>query len=108
LLAGGPAELVVTDGAEPAVVFERDAAWSQPVPSVPVRNAGGAGDALAGAYVAARLRGDSPVQSLGWGVAAAASSVQREGCASAYPSAHEAAELLRALPPVARLAEEAP
>jgi 2-dehydro-3-deoxygluconokinase len=108
LLADGPSELVLTDGAAPAVVFEQDEAWRRPVPSVSVRNAGGAGDALAGAYLAARLRGDAPVQSLAWGVAAAAASVQREGCASAYPTARETAELLRRLPPAVRLAERAP
>ena len=103
LLAGGPDELVVTDGADAAVAFDGDRAWRQAVPAVEVRNAGGAGDALAGAYLAARLRGEPVARSLAWGVAAASSSVQREGCASAYPTADETAAMLGELPPVAPL-----
>lgn len=103
LLAGGPDELVVTDGADAAVAFDGDRAWRQPVPAVEVRNAGGAGDALAGAYLAARLRGEPVARSLAWGVAAASSSVQREGCASAYPTTDETAAMLSELPPVASL-----
>ena len=100
LLTGGPDELVVTDGADSAVAFDGNRAWRQPVPAVEVRNAGGAGDALAGAYLAARLRSEPVTRSLAWGVAAASASVQREGCASAYPSTTETAALLGELPPV--------
>ncbi|HEX7291322.1 MAG TPA: sugar kinase [Conexibacter sp.] len=103
LLAGGPQELVVTHGAGAAVAFDGDRGWLQSVPQVEARNAGGAGDALAGAYLAARLRGEPVARSLAWGVAAASLSVQREGCASAYPTAAETAALLSELPPVARL-----
>lgn len=92
-------ELVMTDGGRPAVVLDRAVASSQPIPPVTVRNAAGAGDALAGAYLAARLRGDSQTRSLAWGVAAATLSVQREGCAASYPTADETAALLRQLPP---------
>jgi 2-dehydro-3-deoxygluconokinase len=89
LLTPGPAEVVVTAGARPAVALTADAAVRQPAPPVQVRNAAGAGDALAGAYLAARA-GALPVrQSLRWGVAAASLSVQVEGCASAYPSGEE-------------------
>ncbi len=98
LLADGPDELVVTDGADAAVAFHGDRAWRQPVPAVEVRNAGGAGDALAGAYLAARLRGEDVARSLAWGIAAASLSVGRDGCASGYPSAEEVAALLPGLP----------
>ena len=99
LLGDGPAELVLTDGADPALVVAGGAAVAQPVPAVAVRNAAGAGDALAGAYLAARLRGDAPARSLAWGVAAATLSVQRDGCAAAYPSEHETAGLLARIEP---------
>jgi 2-dehydro-3-deoxygluconokinase len=100
LLGDGRGELVVTDGAGAAVAMEGERAWRQPVAVVDVRNAGGAGDALAGAYLAARLRGEDVPRSLAWGVAAASLSVQREGCASGYPSAEETAAMLSELPPV--------
>jgi len=99
LLGDGPAELVLTDGADPAVVVAGGEAVAQPVPAVEVRNAAGAGDALAGAYLAARLRGERPAHSLAWGVAAATLSVQRDGCAAAYPSAEETAGLLARMKP---------
>ena len=50
---------MLTDGADPALVVAGGEAVAQPVPAVEVRNAAGAGDALAGAYLAARLRGDA-------------------------------------------------
>jgi 2-dehydro-3-deoxygluconokinase len=99
LLAPGPAELVLTDGGAPALALGDGEAWLQPVPSADVRNAGGAGDALAGAYLAGRLRGETVERSLAQGVAAASLSVEREGCASGYPSADEVASALRELPP---------
>lgn len=102
LLAPGVAEVVVTAGERPAVAARGDALVKQPVPQVQVRNAAGAGDALAGAYLAARLR-ELPLETcLAWGVAAASLSVREEGCASAYPSADETLSLatrLRAAEP---------
>jgi 2-dehydro-3-deoxygluconokinase len=93
LLTPGPAEVVVTAGERPAVAARSDALAEQPVPQVQVRNAAGAGDALAGAYLAARMR-DLPLETcLAWGVAAASLSVRKEGCASAYPSADETLSL---------------
>ena len=85
-LGGGPDELVLTDGSRPAVVRTRDGTTWQPVPRVAVRDAAGAGDALAGAYLAARLRNVAPDASLLWGVAAATLSVGGRGCAASYPS----------------------
>jgi 2-dehydro-3-deoxygluconokinase len=94
----GPRELVLSDGGSPAVAFDGAAGWRQPVPAVTVRNAGGAGDALAGAYLAARLRGEDVPRSLAWGVAAASLSVARDGCAAGYPSVEEVLAQLRELP----------
>lgn len=98
LLAGGPTELVVSDGPRPAVLATADGCVRQPVPQVAVRNAAGAGDALAAAYLAARLGGLGPSTGLAWGVAAATLSVEREGCASSYPTAEETRELVARLP----------
>jgi 2-dehydro-3-deoxygluconokinase len=79
-------ELVVTNGALDALVAHHGAVSRHPVPRVDVRNAAGAGDALAGAYLAARVRHRlDPAGALAWGVAAASWSVQRDGCAASYP-----------------------
>ncbi len=93
------AELVVTDGAAGATVAERGGIMRQPARPVAVRNTVGAGDALAGAYLWARFgQGEPPRRALPWGVAAAMSSIQRDGCASSYPDALEAAVALCELP----------
>ena len=60
-----------------------------PAPSVEAVDAAGAGDALAGAYLAARLRGLDPAEALRRGVAAAALSCRGFGCALSYPPAAE-------------------
>jgi 2-dehydro-3-deoxygluconokinase len=95
------AELVRTDGPRPATVTTGDGTASQPVPDATARNAAGAGDALAGAYLAGRLQGCAPVEALRWGVAAATLSVQRAGCAASYPTASETFASIRELPELA-------
>jgi 2-dehydro-3-deoxygluconokinase len=90
-------EVVLTAGGGPAVAVVDRVAIEQRVPAVPVVNAGGAGDAFAGAYLARRLSGESPAQALTWGVAASAQSVRRRGCASSYPTMAEAAAVVAAL-----------
>lgn len=105
LLSPGPAELVVSDGSLPAVVATAEAVVHQPVPRVRVENAAGAGDALAGAYLAARLRGLPPETALGWGVAAASLSVQQDGCASSFPSAEDTLAAAAQLAPAVRPSE---
>jgi 2-dehydro-3-deoxygluconokinase len=98
IAALGPAEIVLTDGARPALALRDGASVRQAVPLVPERNAAGAGDALAGAYLAARLQGEAPRVGLAWGVAAATLSVQRDGCAASYPTLEETMELVGRLP----------
>jgi 2-dehydro-3-deoxygluconokinase len=98
LLGAGPSELVLTDGHRPAIVVVRSGGARQRVPTVVVKNAAGAGDALAGAYLSSRIRGRTPTSSLAWGVAAASLSVQRDGCAASYPTLAETASLLERLP----------
>jgi 2-dehydro-3-deoxygluconokinase len=82
----GPREIVISDRDQPVWAGIGGEELVAPVPRVAVRNAAGAGDALAGAYLAARLEGRAPAIALTWGVAAASLSVQRDGCAASYPS----------------------
>jgi 2-dehydro-3-deoxygluconokinase len=91
-------ELVLTDGPRPATVATPDGSFAVAPPDVPVRNAAGAGDALAGAYLSARLHDRPPAGALAVGVAAAALSVQRDGCAASYPTVDETLALARTLP----------
>ncbi|MCC6830284.1 MAG: sugar kinase [Thermoleophilia bacterium] len=80
-------ELVLTDGGAPATVRSSAGSGAVHVPRAEVVNAAGAGDALAGAYLASRLTGRRPLEALAWGVAASALSVRAAGCAASYPSA---------------------
>jgi 2-dehydro-3-deoxygluconokinase len=96
-LGAVPQEVVLTSGPGGASVSTPSGTRTQAVPAVPVRNAAGAGDALAGAYLALRLGGRPAVTALRWGVAAASLSVQRDGCAASYPSAAETAARAREL-----------
>ena len=98
LAALGPSEILLTDGAQGAALRWRgDTTW-QPAPRVHAVNAAGAGDALAGAYLAARLDRLEPPEALRWGVAAASLSVQRPGCARSYPAREEVEASVRELP----------
>jgi 2-dehydro-3-deoxygluconokinase len=92
-------EIVLTDGAQPATVTYGEGTAVQPVPRVSVSNAAGAGDALAGAYLALRLAGHPPSLGLAWGVAAASLSVREPGCAASYPDVRETHAQMRRLSP---------
>lgn len=98
-LVGMPpaSEVVVTRGARGAAVRVdgREAAVPA-VPAVPLVDAAGAGDALAGAYLARRLSGDAPELALRVGVAAASLSCRSRGCALSYPSRRDIEALLAA------------
>jgi 2-dehydro-3-deoxygluconokinase len=82
-------ELVVTAGPEGATVVHSGREVAVAAPAVDVVDAAGAGDALAGAYLAGRLGGLDPAAALQRGVAAAALSCRSFGCALSYPSAEE-------------------
>lgn len=97
-------EVVISDGAGPTTVMTDDGVWTQPAPAREVRNAAGAGDALAGAYLAARLGGSSPAEALRPAVAAASISVGRDGCAASYPTSAELADAVGELPEQTRAA----
>jgi 2-dehydro-3-deoxygluconokinase len=79
-------ELVLTDGVHGATLYSSGGAVNQVPPTVDVVDAAGAGDALAGAYLAARVRGDCEETALIEGVVASALSCRSFGCAVSYPS----------------------
>jgi 2-dehydro-3-deoxygluconokinase len=97
-LGDGPEEILITNGRLPATLILRDGVICQEAPRVPVVSTGGAGDALAGAYLAARILDNSPAHSLAWGVAAATFSIQRAGCVDSYPDARDVRALSSRLP----------
>jgi 2-dehydro-3-deoxygluconokinase len=82
-------EVVVTAGDDGAVVALAGEATAVPAPRVEAVDAAGAGDALAGAYLAARLNGLDPTAALCRGVVASALSCRSFGCALSYPDAGE-------------------
>jgi 2-dehydro-3-deoxygluconokinase len=84
-------ELVVTAGAAGATVVCSGQEVAVAAPAVEVVDAAGAGDALTGAYLAARLGGLEPAAALRRGVTAAALSCRSFGCALSYPTAAELA-----------------
>jgi 2-dehydro-3-deoxygluconokinase len=88
-LGDRPREIVITAAAEGAAVAADGESITFASPSVEAVDAAGAGDALAGAYLAARLDGHDPATALRRGVAAAALSCRSFGCALSYPSAAE-------------------
>jgi 2-dehydro-3-deoxygluconokinase len=91
-------EVVLSDGPGGAVAIAGGERLVQPAPAVTVANAAGAGDALAGAYLAARLNGATPGRALAVAVAASSLSVTRAGCAGSYPSAEQVARAVEQLP----------
>lgn len=82
-------ELVLTGGPAGAGVVWEGAEHAAAAPAVEVVDAAGAGDALAGAYLAARVRGEPPPAALALGVTAASLACRAHGCALAYPSQDE-------------------
>jgi 2-dehydro-3-deoxygluconokinase len=82
-------EAILTRGGEPACVVTSAGTVEVAPPPIEVVDTVGAGDALAGAYLATRLAGAGPGEALHKGVIAASLSCQRSGCARGYPSAAE-------------------
>jgi 2-dehydro-3-deoxygluconokinase len=70
-------------------------------PAVDAVDAAGAGDALAGTYLAWRAAGYVPGDALRAGVAASALSVTQRGCSLSYPSRVQVETALAEMPPVA-------
>jgi len=87
--AGAETELIVTSGAVGAAVLAAGEWSAVTAPAVEVVDAAGAGDALAGCYLAERVRGSSPAEALHIAVCAASLSCTRWGCAASYPGRAE-------------------
>lgn len=85
----GAAELVVTRGDRGATVVARGARHDLPTLPVETVDPAGAGDALAGGYLAGRLAGAAPDTALRLGITAAALSCRTRGCARSYPTRDE-------------------
>lgn len=79
-------ELIVTDGIRGATLHAEERTVAVHPPTVVVVDAAGAGDAVAGAYLAARARGEEPSAALMKGVVAGALSCRAFGCAASYPA----------------------
>jgi 2-dehydro-3-deoxygluconokinase len=90
-------EAVLTRGGEPACVVTSAGTVEVAPPRIEVVDTVGAGDALAGAYLASRLAGAGPREALQKGVTAASLSCRRTGCARGYPSAAEVEAARRGL-----------
>lgn len=82
-------EVVLTQGRSGAVLYAEGRKTAVGAPTVELVDAAGAGDALAGAYLASRLAGLPPLDALRQGVAAASLSCRARGCAISYPSRAE-------------------
>ena len=90
-------EAILTRGGEPACVVTSAGTVEVAPPRIEVDDTVGAGDALAGAYLASRLAGAGPREALQKGVTAASLSCQRTGCSRGYPSAAEVEAAWRGL-----------
>jgi 2-dehydro-3-deoxygluconokinase len=84
-LERSPGEIVMTHGGGPATVLAGGVVHTVEPPAVTVVDTAGAGDALAGAYLAARFGGADAPGALAYGVAAGALSCRGAGCARSYP-----------------------
>jgi 2-dehydro-3-deoxygluconokinase len=92
-LRGRAREVVVTAGEAGAAVDQGNGLNWISAPVVELVDAAGAGDALAGAYLASRLNRRTPSEALARGVAAAALSCQGFGAALSFPDPHEVERL---------------
>ena len=79
-------ELVVTDGERGATLYAHGEIVTRAAPTVEFVDAAGAGDAVAGAYLAARACGLDEATALAHGVVAGALSCRAFGCAASYPT----------------------
>ena len=88
-LASGPTEIIVTLGPDGAVAFVNGSEIRVPAPPMETVDATGAGDALAGVYLAERVAGASAARALTRAVAAATLSCRNLGAGLSYPHASE-------------------
>ena len=87
--------LILTRGGLGVTLVHGEVVSDLPAPAVHLVDAAGAGDALAGTYLARRCMGDADHDALRLAAAVASDSVTRHGCANSYPSRAEVERLLR-------------
>ena len=87
---------MLTHGPDAGTLLVGDELHTVAPPPVEVLDTAGAGDAVAGAYLATRFAGADPRTALAHGVVAAALSCRGEGCARSYPSGEEVRATLAA------------
>jgi len=85
LLAAGCSRVLVTLGAEGAVLVDGSRRWDQPAISRQVVDTAGAGDTFCGVFVARELLGDDPQRALEHAAETAGITVSRHGTLSAFP-----------------------
>lgn len=90
----GPGAVVVTLGAEGAVVIQGDQAKHIPSLKVEVVDTTGAGDAFCGALARALARGAPLTEAARWGVTAGAIATTRRGAQTALPTLSELRKFL--------------
>lgn len=98
-LAARVPALVVTLGAQGAVVVENGVRTTVPATAVTAVDTTGAGDCFCGVLAARLAAGDDLVTATRWGSAAGALAVQRPGAADAMPTAAEVAALAASAAP---------
>lgn len=86
LLARGPRSVVVTLGAEGALVADGETVAHVPAPQVEVVDTTGAGDAFVGALAARLALGDPLPEAAAYAARAGAAAVTREGAQGALPT----------------------
>jgi 2-dehydro-3-deoxygluconokinase len=97
----GGGETVLTLGPAGAVAWVGGQRFACGAGPVEVIDTAGAGDALAGAYLASRLEGGDPLTALSVGVAAAGLSIGARGCALSYPTRESVQQAARRVEPAA-------
>ena len=91
----GPRTVIVTLGADGAMLLQDGTILRKPAPKVNVIDTTGAGDAFCGAFVAAAAQGFAPDIQLDVALAYATASVIRPGTQSSFPTAEAARAILR-------------
>jgi ribokinase len=94
LLAMGVGAVVVTQGAQGALLVDDSGSHAVSAPAMPVVDTAGAGDVVCGVFAGLIARKLSPRQALGVAIEAGSLSVSRPGTHSACPSRAEIAAMV--------------
>lgn len=89
LLARGPRSVVITRGADGAVIADRSGVTEVPSPSAEVVDTTGAGDAFTGALSLRLARGDDLADAARFAARAGAAAVRKAGAQSSFPTLAE-------------------